>query len=429
MNFRLKFGMDVNKSKYSLFLNIVQILIFVIIAFLIGCGEDDEIELPVKPTLLEPLNNSSTTNLSLYFEWSSVNGASNYRLQIDNNSEFSSPEIDIEINEESYSLANDISLGKYFWRVTATNSENLIGKPSEVFTFTLVSAWAPKEPMPTARDGLAIGVVKGKIYAIGGHDEFYGFVGINEEYDPITNSWTAKAFMPYPKVDFAIGVVGDKIYVLGGYSDNWEPQNLTQRYDPQLNIWVRKKNMPTERNGLAVGVVNNKIYAIGGFHNGLDTNEEYDPSMDSWSTKTPMPTKRGFLAIGAVGNKIFALGGENDAGWSDLNEVYDPQNDTWSTVAPMKRGNSINSWPVEDSYFSVAVVQDKIYVIGGYRIGNTNIEYDMTTDMWIKKQSPSIGRFRHACGVINSKIYVIGGRDRDGNIYASNVEYNPVIDE
>jgi predicted Zn-dependent protease len=58
--------------------------------------------------------------------------------------------------------------------------------------------------MPTAREGLAVGVVNNKIYAIGGWGGSY--LSTVEEYDPATNTWTTKASMPTGREYLAVGV-------------------------------------------------------------------------------------------------------------------------------------------------------------------------------------------------------------------------------
>ena len=69
-------------------------------------------------------------------------------------------------------------------------------------------SWRTMARMPTARSGLGVAVVEGKIYAIGGSNP--GYLGTNEMYDPETDTWTTKASMPNPRCRFAIAVVENK---------------------------------------------------------------------------------------------------------------------------------------------------------------------------------------------------------------------------
>jgi kelch-like protein 10 len=67
------------------------------------------------------------------------------------------------------------------------------------------------------------------------------------------------------------------------------------------------------------------------------------------------------VAVGVVANKIYAIGGRafGSSPLSD-NDRYDPVSDTWTPLAP----------PIVPRYdHSAAVVEDKIYLIGGSAAG------------------------------------------------------------
>ena len=79
---------------------------------------------PPAPTLLSPANNATITSLPIVFDWTDVDdnqtGGSNpctYRLQVDNDSDFSSPNIDqSDLSSSGYSIIS-LSNGTYYWRV------------------------------------------------------------------------------------------------------------------------------------------------------------------------------------------------------------------------------------------------------------------------------------------------------------------------
>jgi N-acetylneuraminic acid mutarotase len=129
------------------------------------------------------------------------------------------------------------------------------------------NTWATKAPMPTGRTQLAVGVVNvggsDKIYAIGGLANGINLTTV-EEYDPGTNTWTTKVPMPTGRRALAVGVVGGKIYAIGGSGDVCVHCATVEEYDPATNTWTTKTPMPTGRYGLAVGVVGSKIYVVGG---------------------------------------------------------------------------------------------------------------------------------------------------------------------
>lgn len=88
------------------------------------------------PTLIYPANNAAYKNvLGFTFTWNEVIGADGYTIQVDNNSDFSSPEVDAYASGGSYSLPFGLNSGYYYWRVKAANA----GWPwSDVWYFRLV---------------------------------------------------------------------------------------------------------------------------------------------------------------------------------------------------------------------------------------------------------------------------------------------------
>jgi len=304
------------------------------------------------------------------------------------------------------------------------------------------NSWTSKEAMPTARAGLGVGVVNGKIYAIGGNAED-GVVGTNEEYNPITDTWTTKKSMPTARSGFAIVVYQNKIYCIGGTtgdSDNLVSgfTGVVEVYDPATDKWETKTPMPTPRADLCIGVVDGKIYCIGGkkywgvdpFYQELNTTEVYDPIRNFWITKSPMPIPVLGAASGVLDGKIYVVGGSRhfQAGW-DLstvasNQVYDPEDDSWSTRA---------SLPAARSYAAAGVTigvtaPKKIYVIGGSNqttYSSVTYVYDSAGNVWSTVASMPTSRVYFAVAVVDDILYAIGGLDGDDWIDV-NEQYMPV---
>jgi N-acetylneuraminic acid mutarotase len=79
--------------------------------------------------------------------------------------------------------------------------------------------WAPRAPMPTARGGIASGVVDGKIAVVGGEgnpDAASGVFPQAELYDPVADAWTSLADMPTPRHGMGAAGFEGKLYVPGG---------------------------------------------------------------------------------------------------------------------------------------------------------------------------------------------------------------------
>ncbi len=106
----------------------------------------------------------------------------------------------------------------------------------------VANTWATKAPLPTPRYDLGAEVVSGKIYTFGG---FSGGISsgtvrshdIVEEYDPATNAWKAKVTLfPPGRHDLAVAVVNGKIYVIGGEAQTARYLAQVDEYNPANDI-------------------------------------------------------------------------------------------------------------------------------------------------------------------------------------------------
>jgi len=196
------------------------------------------------------------------------------------------------------------------------------------------NTWTTKAPMPTAREYLAVGVVNGILYAVGGYVLPGGAqtaTGAVEAYDPVSDTWTAKASVPTARGELAVGVVNGILYAVGGTALN----NVVEAYDPVANTWTTKAPMPTTRSGLGVGVLNGVLYAVGGVpvpgsSSGFMAKvEAYDATTNTWTTKASMPSARSELGVGVLNNILYAIGGYAMIGANSYtqvgtNEAYSP---------------------------------------------------------------------------------------------------------
>jgi len=327
--------------------------------------------------------------------------------------------------------------------VFLTASCIIVTKPVLSSAEVAEDSWTRKAPMHVARSKLGVAVVNGKIYAIGG-DARHGqwpyvgsIVGTNEEYDPATDTWTFKAPMPTPRSGFAIAVYQNKIYCMGGYIGNSKYTGVNEVYDPATNTWETKTAMPTARFELQANVVNGKIYLIGGYDPELyafpnstsSLNEVYDPATDSWTTKAPIPVATRDYPSAVVDNRIYVIGGFLlSRPRSDLNQIYDPETDTWSRGALMPLG--LSGYGTAGATSGVNAPK-RIYFFGGKE---TQV-YDPENDSWAFGADLPTNRQSFAVAVVRDTLYVIGGYIRTyvdlytfGDIltqYATNEQYKP----
>lgn len=296
--------------------------------------------------------------------------------------------------------------------------------------------WTQKQNLPKAYRNGGAASCNGKIYFMGGYCDSTPerFEKTNYEYDPAANIWELKAELPAGRSNFAIAAINNKIYVIGG--DAFSPKN--EVYNPASDKWDTLKPMLTPRQHISCAVADGKIYIAGGlmkfeassapsewsYKNITNKNDVYNPLTDTWEEKTPMPTKRHGAFMASVNGKIYVIGGmgtENDM-WKSLSvvEMYDPKTDKWETKT---------SLPEPRDGFGVTVIDNKIYVIGGFSgagIVNTVFIYDPSRNKWNKTtEFPNLQNGSPGCASIGKKIYIIGGCNKDyksnGNLFEGTV--------
>jgi N-acetylneuraminic acid mutarotase len=147
-----------------------------------------------------------------------------------------------------------------------------------------------------------------------------------------------------PRADFGFAAAGGKLYAIGG-TYRMFPDSVTgsvEEYDPSADTWTSKSPLPAPRSCRAAAV-NGKIYAVGGrLQDTSFTNlvEEYDPVFDRWISKAAMPAPRVGFALAVLNDKIYVVGGL-DAGLDNSKPlsiaVYDPALDQWSELIPSRQ--------------------------------------------------------------------------------------------
>jgi len=253
--------------------------------------------------------------------------------------------------------------------------------------------------------------------------------------------WIKLAPFPEPAEELLGVAAAGKMYVFCGLAPGWKPIGMVYEYDPPTDKWAKKKPMPVLTHHVAFTEYRGKIYAFGGFvlpasgpaaWTPVDNVWEYDPVADGWKALAPMPTKRGSPVAAAAGDKIYVIGGATTPPGSKETTVhparphvsvgtveeYDPATNTWRQRSAM---------PTPRNHATAGVVNGKIYVIGGrvggafITAGSSNIdiveEYDPATDAWsnVRARMPS-ARSAMASGVHGGRIYVTGGEGQNAQM-------------
>ena len=145
--------------------------------------------------------------------------------------------------------------------------------------------------------------------------------------------------------------------------------------------------MPSTRRFVRTAVLDGKLYAAGGQENEADDAtsnlvERYDPATNAWEVVAPMAEARHSHAVTVLDGKLYAVGGydgDDLSSGTTLSSVerYDPAANAWEEIAPM---------PTARQNPGVGVLDGKLYVVGGVgdrsELLNTVVRFDPAKNAW-----------------------------------------------
>jgi hypothetical protein len=250
-------------------------------------------------------------------------------------------------------------------------------------------------------------------------DQFYIAWGDNRERG---RTWTTQEEMPTPRESTINVALGQAVFVIGGqklgFGEKGEARN-NEIFNTRTGRWKSLAPIPTARSFAAGASAGMSIYVGGGQvskHGGVsDSLERYDALLNRWVQLPPLPTARQGLGAARIDNQIYLIGGQSCISpfcgeTLDIVEVYDINSRKWSEAA---------SLPEPRAGFATVVINDKIYVVGGYstegvhsqfiRGYGTILEYSPSTDIWRPIASLDVARISPIAGACGDKLIISGG--------------------
>lgn len=303
--------------------------------------------------------------------------------------------------------------------------------------------WSSKAKLPLPhRNGKAV-ACRGKIYYMGGYcpETEDPRETSNYAYDPQKNEWTTKAAVPIGRSNFAIASLEDKIYVIGG--DPVLPNN--DLYLADEDRWEVLNPLAIPRQHIDCARIGNNIYIVGGFVEdpnppedskqkipkiATDSVEIFNIAGNKWEKGNPLREARQGVQVAAAGGKLYAIGGvcsrDKNFQLSQAFERYDPDSDKWESLPDL---------PVPIFAPGIAVIQGKIFVIGGSTITNDAQEasdkvyvFDTSRNTWGMATPLPKGIQFPGVAYIDNRIYVVGGCDEEFNAFDSVFEGSVRLD-
>ncbi len=127
-----------------------------------------------------------------------------------------------------------------------------------------------------------------------------------------------------------------------------------------------------------------------------------------WTNGSPMPTARSEITSAVLDDKIYVIGGfENGHSTTSAVEVYDPRTDKWATAAPL---------PQPLDHTAAAAFDGKLYVVGGGYLDRGNLSdrlfiYNPDSDNWTQGAKLPSARGAMTANFVNGILYAVGGVD------------------
>jgi len=258
----------------------------------------------------------------------------------------------------------------------------------------------------------------------------------------LVNSWSPRAPMPAGRESHAAeaitGPSGDAlVYVFGGLNPDPNHESIEERtvqvYNYRTDSWSTRTPSPfgiARTNG--VGRIEGMFYLPGGGVPAqgpdlwLKSLYRYDASLDRWTRLTDMPHASGLGVSGVINGKLLVLTGYDNQYLSDgqICEApdgtcrpvptrrfyrYDPVTNTWQNRA----------WcPNFHLAGAAGVIDGKLYVVGGGDRSGISRKldiYDPATNTWRAGAPMPAARTEIAGAVAGMKLFVLGGHGPGGD--------------
>ncbi|KAM4714129.1 kelch-like protein 33 [Anableps anableps] len=216
---------------------------------------------------------------------------------------------------------------------------------------------------PKFRHGVA--VMDGRLFIAGGCF-FYAkdnMMTSAYSYYPVMNTWKKLADMQEPRSNFSLVVHEECLYAIGGDKELDTNTDSVEMYRPDSNSWSFVHPLDQALSGYGVFAINGGIFISGGFNCKyvcLVSMFLYHPERGSVYL-ADMSYDRAQHCMEALRGCLYVAGGVCNLRkfYTDqlACEVYNPVTDSWADFA---------SLPVPHVGAASAVLEEKIYVLGGY---------------------------------------------------------------
>jgi hypothetical protein len=193
--------------------------------------------------------------------------------------------------------------------------------------------------------------------------------------------------------------------------------------------WLTLAPMPTARQEVAVAALGGHVWVIGGFGPGAEpvpTVERYDPASNSWDVRPALPVPVHHAAAAVVDDRLYVIGGYTGGRvrWTALDAVWEwtEARGTWEKRTPM---------PTARGALAAVALAGRIHALGGSadEVLNAHEIYDAASNRWTVANPMPTRRDHLAAVAFHDRVWALGGRASFFGEQHANVEvYDPATD-
>lgn len=278
--------------------------------------------------------------------------------------------------------------------------------------------WTSDTPSGFARQEVSYVRVGTHMYLAGGRSTR------QQAFDVVHHTWRNVAPLPVGLDHIQAAALNGRVYYVGGL-DGY-PQGASHGnvyvYDPVTNKVTTAAPLPAGRDRGAGGIVvyQGRIYLAGGYHDGASVAffDRYDPATNSWTSLPDLPERRDHVSAAVVNGRMYVIGGRRfGGGFQPYNDAFDFATGRWTT--------GLAKLPTLRAGAATAVFGTEIAVIGGEAKGLTfsTVEaYDTATNGWRSLTPMPTARHGIQAAMYQGRAYIVDGGTKAGGGAATAVQ-------
>ena len=317
-----------------------------------------------------------------------------------------------------------------------TPESSVTGDPVEEVS----DSWEVRADIPYRVQEIYPALHQGRIYLAGGlsPDVDAADQGISDRvyvYDPAADQWSEGPSLPEPRHHPYLVSTGAELFAIGGFvaanGGRWSASTDILRLDEASGSWLKVAELLTPQSETVAAYVGGLIYIATGRAPTGSANAEWNDQGDvaslqvfdtesygvAFSATASVPRNSGAGAV--IDGKLYVVGGRVVGGGNvATNEVFDPATGTWTTLAPM---------PKAQGGIAAAALDGRLYVFGGEFFGGggggvhrESWVYDPTTDSWSSISEMPVPRHGLGAVTVGDEIFVIAGAAQVGGAGTTN---------